>query len=128
MNDEPINRTNWALLNDYIDSLRNEGIYSEKTLAAMRNALMKFIIYAGMTPIAKIEKVERESFTAFLYNLKSEITDTRLEFEYRRKILEYTKRFLLWLRKKKKNARRRKFVRRRKRLRQLRQWKPVQKL
>ena len=102
MNDEPINRTNWALLNDYIDSLRNEGIYSEKTLAAMRNALMKFIIYAGMTPIAKIEKVERESFTAFLYNLKSEITDTRLEFEYRRKILEYTKRFLLWLRKKKK--------------------------
>ena len=55
MNDEPINRTNWALLNDYIDSLRNEGIYSEKTLAAMRNALMKFIIYAGMTPITKIE-------------------------------------------------------------------------
>ena len=78
-------------MNDYIDSLRNEGIYSEKSLAAMRNALMKFIIYAGMTPIATIEKVERESFTAFLYNLKSEITDTRLEFEYRRKILEYTK-------------------------------------
>lgn len=102
MNDEPINRINWTLMNDYIDSLRNEGIYSEKSLAAMRNALMKFIIYAGMTPIATIEKVERESFTAFLYNLKSEITDTRLEFEYRRKILEYTKRFLLWLRKKKK--------------------------
>ena len=102
MNEEPINRVNWTLLNDFIDSLRKEGVYSEKTLAAMRNALMKFIVYVGMTPIAKIEKMERESFTAFLYNQKSEITDTRLEFEYRRKILEYTKRFLLWLRKKKK--------------------------
>ena len=101
MNNVQVSRINWTLLNDYIASLRDQGIYSEKTLSVMRNALMKFIIYAGMTPIAAIEQEEKESFTDFLYNLKSEITDTRLKFEYRRKILAYTKRFLLWLRKKK---------------------------
>ena len=102
MNDEPINRKNWVLLNDYLDSLKNEGIYNEKTLLAMRLALMKFINYAGMTLIAELEKAEKESFTGYLYKLNNEMTGARLEFEYRRKILEYTKRFLLWLRKKKK--------------------------